>query len=422
MQQMPAVCRTNRLLTLSRMRCKLILPRGGWVIFLTALMLLNYAGIGHYFGLFLIPVLLYTKGITRYFTWEAVSLLLFSLTYTAFLVIYKGITGLGVGTLLLYLWIPLVGYQAGFYLMRVNVSGDTVFKILYLLMIACALLVMASVFIEIRKNGFVGGGGRNLPLIGGDDTIVSATGLGARLSVLLAFLGIPLGTGYTAGQRRWSLLLFAGAVVCLIFTVRLGTRTGIVIALFSAVTLLIYNFRHYSAGGRIGLLLLLGIVGIGIMNFIEKNSELLLFYMDRMGNETAGIATGGGRTELWAYYGSKILSYPFGNMPDHPFLNEYAHNLWIDVARRTGIIPLAFLLAFFFSTWRNIYRFIRFSAADRFLKNVVLVVTVAFMLQFSVEPVLEGMFMLFVLYCLFCGMIKRYLQTDNCICRSKAVY
>jgi hypothetical protein len=112
----------------------------------------------------------------------------------------------------------------------------------------------------------------------------------------------------------------------------------------------------------------------------------------------------GSRIVIWKASLTNLIHYPFG-YASLDSLSSYAHNLWLDVGRATGIIPLIPLAVF---STTSIYKYVKFIFSLRFgafLRFIVAAFGTAFFITFSLEPIMEGYFIMFLLYCLYFGIL-----------------
>ena len=110
---------------------------------------------------------------------------------------------------------------------------------------------------------------------------------------------------------------------------------------------------------------------------------------------------------------SQMFDYPFGGYKMSLGL-KYAHNLWIDVLYATGLIPFFFLVLYTIKSIQNIISIINNKTVDLQFKIVIFSIFSGCFLNFMVEPILEGVPFMFILFCLFNGMTRKYLD----ICKS----
>ena len=94
-------------------------------------------------------------------------------------------------------------------------------------------------------------------------------------------------------------------------------------------------------------------------------------------------------------------SHPFGNIT----VVRYAHNLFLDIAKYTGIIPA--LGVFLWSTAQIVkhYSYTKSDFSDEW-DVIMLSMAVGFMIAFFLEPVLDGLPIIFAAFCYLCGVMK----------------
>lgn len=84
---------------------------------------------------------------------------------------------------------------------------------------------------------------------------------------------------------------------------------------------------------------------------------------------------------------------------------KYAHNMWLDVGKQTGIIPCALLVTFFIINLKNLYKLIKNNEVSNNLKVLLIGVYTAVLLNLFVEPILQGEPLFFIMFCVIMGMI-----------------
>ena len=101
----------------------------------------------------------------------------------------------------------------------------------------------------------------------------------------------------------------------------------------------------------------------------------------------------------------KILS----ELPSHPLGNitvvHYAHNLFLDIAKYTGIIPGLGMLLWSLSETAKQFSYTRSNWSDEW-DAILFSMTIGFMIAFFLEPVLEGLPIIFSAFCNLCGVMK----------------
>ena len=139
-----------------------------------------------------------------------------------------------------------------------------------------------------------------------------------------------------------------------------------------------------------------------LINNFNENADVIKFYADRLNDDEMAVGKAGGRTERWIGGLESIITDPFG----WEFSRfGYAHNLWLDVARVAGVIPLTILLFFTVSSIKIWIKSLRILRNDLFLRSYVFIYFISIILLFNVEPIMEGMYLLFLLFCMFIGFL-----------------
>ena len=353
----------------------------------------------------LLPFLATTSNKRRFYDKDTLLLLLFSLIYSLTLIFNHGMEP-GIGTLLKFLFVPILCYQAGKYFVELSIDDKSFIDNLLILLFAFSLIVFLSIVKDINDVGYISDA-RNITVIGEGDETKNATGINAILSVWLVMFGFIFYQAQDALENKRKLFVSLISIIAIAFTLRLGSRTGLLIIGAATLAIIIYNFRRYSSKNKFWLIILIAVIGTGIGGFIANNDELFTAYTTRIDSEEYGADTGGGRTQLWGHYGSMILDYPLGNMPTNQSYSTYAHNYFIDIAKISGIAPLIFIFLFTISTLRNLKQLLFNKSISLFIRNLILVLNVAFYMVFMVEPIMEGCFSLFMLYTFTCGINSR---------------
>lgn len=119
--------------------------------------------------------------------------------------------------------------------------------------------------------------------------------------------------------------------------------------------------------------------------------------------EATAVASSSVSQNLRWGYASDILkllpSYPLGNIP----YAHYAHNLWVDIAKETGIIPFILYILFCAISAVTVITYLKRSNFDREKVIFVSSIFVASILVFFTEPVMEGSPMTFGIFCFVVG-------------------
>jgi|TARA_R110000744_G_scaffold103809_2_gene198930 hypothetical protein len=368
--------------------------------------LINPFGIGFLFGYALILVILLNgKKMIHYLDRDFIFLSLFSITYALFYAVYP-ISG--VQLIFIYALFPGFFYLFGKYLVLPQMNPVHLVFVLFTIGFIFSISPLISVVINLREGGFVQLN-REIPLFwNGKDT--KATLMAAYLTFnmclpiiyLIKKTKIPILLQLTAG------IIF---ITSLLSVFRLGSRTQLFICLLSIVLSLLFVIPKQTIRANTKLFFFLLLISILVLNFVPLN--LNADYFSVLGSrlqESGNTSSAGGRTSLWLQGLENLFIYPLGWQGPNV---RYAHNLWLDVARYAGLLPFLLLVIFTFRSLRNTYKAVRKAPNELLLNTTLLIFTMASMLIFFVEPIMEGLFFLFTLYCLFQGIINAYLKSNE---------
>ncbi|MEE1917681.1 hypothetical protein V0R52_14880 [Pseudomonas asiatica] len=297
---------------------------------------------------------------------------------------------------------PLVAYLTGKW---VGFFSRDARDLLYKqITVGCSLafFTVLSIGLSVHNYGFYGMA-RGVALIGLDNGQYSATVLGGFLIFLTAISGTALSVSprLSACGRAFIVILSLIGIFC---AVRLGSRTHLGV-FFASVLIGYYINRHYmTSTWRYFLYSLAAFFIVYTFWFINDESIMLSYYADRLNNSEVGISTFGGRTEKWGQSLGLLLSSPMGWG-----LNEtgYAHNLWLDAARKGGWWTLICLLLL---TWTAVKSLcLAFSQnSNPLFRSIIACIGAGYFLLFSVEPILDGYHYSFAAFFAFLGGVNGF--------------
>lgn len=377
--------------------------RGGIIILLLFFLGFDFFGIGHYITFILLPYILIKSKANQFIDKESLWLLSFSTLYVLILFCYPLLWAkFGIGKMISYLFLPFAAYLSGKYIIAKNYqNNNNIYLLLLLLALAEGILPIISVLNDIYVHGFLEGS-RNIMLLNGLSIERNATGINGYIIIIASFFGLLF---FSAEEKKvvfYKWLFISLSIVSIFCMLRIASRTGVFVILMSLIVVFRYNLkRKYLLFYFFTLILLVFLAS----NFLSLSSPVFS-YLEMRTNE-GNLDTMGSRLPLWNYYFSHLLDYPFGNVPNIFTYTQYAHNLWLDVSRLTGIIPFILLLIFTFLALRIFFRFIKNSNIPSLFRNVILIWQVAIYSVFFVEPIIEGLFSLFIVYCFLVGMLKQ---------------
>ena len=333
-------------------------------------------------------------------------LLLFSIFYALFYTINP--VG-GTQLIIIYALAPFTFYIVGRYF-SMNYSSTTFLYLLFLFIaIGFSFIPAISIIKHILENGFVGT--RNQSLIWDNNYVIAATLLGAHFTLNMSSLGVLFVQKTNSFERRIKRVILAVLFISLFCILRVASRTQILITLITFVISIFYLIPKLSLKRKISLLLTIFISVILFLLFYSISSDSSIFNtFNERKEDTEYIMSGSGRTNIWAMSIGNVFSRPYGWSDSEV---GHAHNLWLDVSRLAGILPFLTLCVFTFLCISLIYNIIKSSPENHFFNILILSYFIGFMAVFFVEPVMEGLFTFFLIYCLFIGILSGYADNRN---------
>ena len=376
------------------------------IAFLLLLFLVSPFSIGFILGYALIALLMVKKEfLLRNMDSDFVLLLFLSIIYAVF---YSLDPIAGVQFILIYALFPPVFYLLGKYLIRKTTSSNLIFYILIVIGFAFSFSALISVFLNFLEGGF-SQSSRHIAMFWSDE-LTYATKMGIFFTFNMCIPALMIAD---QGKSKVIHRIIASSVFILSFIciLRIGSRTQLGVVLITSLVSLLYVIPKQSFKKNILLFMILGVVAFFIYRNVsfDLNSDWLTTFAGRLEKGTDDIASGGGRSERWVKSIEYIFKKPLGWG-----LEEfgYAHNLWFDVLRVSGIIPFVLLVIFSISSIFNIKKTIKLNSSDFRFNVLILVYFIAFFLLFMVEPIFDGVFSLFVIFCLFMGILNKYRTTQ----------
>ena len=242
----------------------------------------------------------------------------------------------------------------------------------------------------------------------------AATGQAAHFSFFLACLYWML---FAQKKRRLRLLIAVGFFAALMYAVRLGSRTFLVLsAMVFAVgigaSMLQRGQKRRAVYLLLGLLTALIVFVIaysrdlwGVRTFVEGS------YFFRRTEREGGffdLST----SERWKFkriYLENLLTIPWGGGHLMKLAGGYAHDLWLDMFDEAGILALMAILWYTVAAGLRILAVRRRGGLTVQERNALLCYGIVIYAQFFAEPIWEGSPMLFYAFVLADGMFAKYL-------------
>lgn len=277
--------------------------------------------------------------------------------------------------------------------------------LLVLLLICYQLEVYASFFDSYFNGNYAVTDTRIFYLRGDENRALTATLVGLNISVsmvgLAAFIILK---GYNK-LRILCLVLFLMAVFT---TTYLLNRTALVIGMVCTAVVLCYYYRNNKTVlFFIFSSLILASIFVYKMGWIS--SDIVMAY----GERNFDLNTAGQRTTKWVQTFKEVFQHPFGWANIVSSDNYYAHNMWLDIARVTGILPFLALLYVSIQALSVQMRILKIKT-DCFVA-ITTGLNVCFFLSCFVEPVYGGLHLF--LWAMIWGMQEQYCLNyrNNCL-------
>lgn len=370
---------------------------------LLLLYLIDPFSYGYVFGAVLIVNSLLKKNLFTKLDGNFLLLLLFSVCYAIF---YMFDLNLGSQYVLIYTLFPCSFYLIGKSFHPKGTQSYPLFKFMFLVGLSFSLPSIISILLVINEKGFVTLE-RDVSLIW-NDTIIPATNM-AAFFVLNMSIPAFLIAYFKKFNLFYKLLLTITFIISVVCLLRLGSRTQLSIFFITFLVTLVYLIRKQTLKQNLmlfGTLFVLFNVFLSYVSF-GKNSDIMSAFTGRMDSKKYGAATAGGRTERWSKSIINLWEEPLGWQ-----LTEfgYSHNMWFDVARVGGTLSFILLLIFTVVNVITIKNAIQTDHKNILLNTIFICYNLSFYLLFFVEPVFDGYFPVFILYCFFLGIISQYIQ------------
>lgn len=358
------------------------------VVLLLSLMFLNLQGYWYVFAMLPIIYAVICNEVYRAYDSIFVLFILFGVLYSMFsppLAINQYVV-----FVLVYPMLYLVGKLLG-----ATESENGIINVLFIMALSMAALYVMSIFGDIAKYGFYVES-RNLEIEGkGSDEEISATGIYSNLILSTLFI-VALFTKL----KLWKRLLFASfAILAFVASVRVGSRSSIVIAICAIAIFLLLNFRDVIQKNLFAVSCALVLI-LASVNYVVNNYEDELLVLERFQDDN--VETGGGRVELANVIINELTQQPFGKLEHVP----YAHNLWLDTARVAGIIPMFLLIIITICFIGSIWKTYKHNMFDASYRGIIVTIGVILLIYMCTEPILEGAPVLFAFFVVLFGVMQ----------------
>lgn len=382
----------------------------GWkfLLFLMTIWSAMNSSQGDYLFVLTLSILLITIRISSYYDKIFWKLLFFSIIYSLFIVASGQLSSTTV--LLGYILGPVVLYSFGQYIVEHLHKEDLIITALWICLIVFIIPYAFLVFSDIKNFGFVNiartiqsqssGGTIAATLYG----LVASVGFGGAA----AFIALP---NKLKDLTPW--LFLSLFLVSIIMTIHLVNRSGLYVTVFTTLVVVQYISRFNI------LKLFLFLMGIMMLFIVLEKYDIINQTVISAYNYREEQTETNSRFDRWEGSLRYLFAYPFGWSTYTNINMGYAHNMWLDVARKSGLIPFGILVSATIDSLLMVKKL--FFVADNKLVVIFLCVYTSIFCAVFVEPALDACPYIFYLFVMIWGMMKKYMDNVNMkhICKIK---
>lgn len=351
------------------------IKKGGFLfIFLAYIILINhrtgYISLVTIFSIFVFLGISICSKLDKY----AILIIIFEFLYFTISSI-NGIT-YDISSIIIYHIAPLFFYQYGYYFSN-KYKTDNYIIIAWVIIIVCYCFDIFSITLEnISANGELLAQHRSLTFVEDGGYSLTATLVGLPMDI--AIVGLPMAIITSNKTLRFTFL--ALFFFSLLTTLHLLNRTALIIAIISILIIIGYKSRKNPKVFIISIIVIIFLIAI-LTYFGIISDNLVSLYTER--NED--LSTAGNRTGRWADAITNLFTSPFGWTEGASF---YVHNMWLDIARLSGIIPFLILVYLTFNTFWNSYKLLK--NYERDIAYLMFGLNICFFASCFVEPIYGG--------------------------------
>ena len=205
-------------------------------------------------------------------------------------------------------------------------------------------------------------------------------------------------------------------IIGVLYALLLGSRTQFIIfAIVNGIILIAIEIEKHGAKGGIWIIVIFAVIA-GICFYLYTNDVLgIKTYIDAS-NLMQRHVDARALQEADQYRISSVFR-GFSTMFDYPFgglIGEaYYHNMWLDIGRIAGLIPFLIMTSYSIVTLAHVIRIFFDRTNKARIRYLLLSVYLGVMINFFVEPILEGLLDFFLIFCFINGMVECYYARRN---------
>ncbi len=300
---------------------------------------------------------------------------------------------------------PIIMYYSGIIIIKTckeNNKDDYIIK--------CIFAILVGLFIHAMLNFSINiGSERRNTTDFWTGEIMSATLQGTLLTPMLSLFFFTI---MFIKDKKAKTIMIICFVLALAYDMIIATRSVIIIAFITfIISLISYIIMENTIKNKfriVSIIFMIFIIGIIMYNNNAFNIKSIIEESNlysRVGkNETEESDFSRLNAQIEGL--KQIVEYPFGVPEDTTVAGmKYAHNMWIDIARQVGIIPFLLLILFFLFNIKSLIKIIINQKVTLKLKILLISEYVTFLFMFYIEPILQGIPVVFILFCLIMGFV-----------------
>ena len=247
--------------------------------------------------------------------------------------------------------------------------------------------------------------------------ILSATG---QATLALMMLVVSIVMLFTNVRGRTKVLSVLVVLAIFIYNLMLAGRTlFVMLLLIFAVSLLFLIAKGNKKSKKYKTLLIIVLITLalvvlynvnlfGVQDAIESSN----FYDRFFGRLATEDIEEDSRMDRKIFYIENFSRSFWGGINLRPICG-YAHDIFLDSYDEAGIFALIAIIAFSISVVMRLIRCITSKTLKFETQQLILGMYVAILAQFMIEPIIQGMPWMFILFCFIHGMVTRLDQTSK---------
>lgn len=371
---------------------------------------LNFMNKGTYLYFILVLafiVWMYAKRIKISITNEFFLLLLCFISY---FLIYNIHFSIGLQMFITHCLGPILGYFIGYHIInkKSNICINNI-----------SVVIVSGLFIHGMLNMFLffsnGITSRSVPDIW-LGTPIAATLQGIFFTCVCSLLFYSI---YIIKSKKNKVIVLLSILFSIYSSLRTASRTLLVITIVTFIcNVIIYMYINKIRFNKIFKLIISVFLIISTIIVIYKFNIFNLkdFYegsefYNRINSDYITTLSEDPRYEMYKKTIIGIYDNPIGG--DRIDGVRYAHNLWLDVGKKVGIIPFTLLILYTVMTLITMIKIIRNNNIEIKFKYLFASIYISMILNFMVEPILEGFPYIFTIMCIFNGATRYYLDSKK---------